>query len=134
MKNEEFQKIVLTQLADIKTDVSHLKTDVAVLKTDVAGLKTDVAGLKTDVANIKGQLDENTSILRALEHRSQVQAAETEGMKLATVSKTAFERVEAKIDRMMEIQTIQGESINILALRQLQTEAELASFKKAQGL
>lgn len=37
-----------------------------------------------------------------------------------------------KIDQIATIQATQGESINILAARQLQNESEIAALKKAQ--
>lgn len=40
--------------------------------------------------------------------------------------------LDKKIDSILTTQTTQGESINILALRQLQTESELSVLKKAK--
>ncbi|MEN6414335.1 MAG: hypothetical protein ABFC84_16480 [Veillonellales bacterium] len=37
-----------------------------------------------------------------------------------------------KIDKIASTQAVQGESINILAMRQLQTESEVAALKKAK--
>lgn len=40
--------------------------------------------------------------------------------------------MDKKLSIIQDTQTTQGESINILALRQLQTEAEVAAIKKAK--
>lgn len=67
---------------------------------------------------VEGQLEENTSILRVLEHRSEVQAAETEGLKLTTATNEAIERLDAKFD--------------VLNNRLFQQETALQLIKKAQ--
>ena len=42
------------------------------------------------------------------------------------------EKTYRETEKISQIQTTQGESINILALRQLQTESELSVWKKAK--
>lgn len=74
--------------------------------------------LETKVDNIQGQLEENTSILRALEHASQVNAAEMEGLKLNTSTKESIERLDAKFE--------------VLNKRLFEQEVELRLIKKAQ--
>lgn len=45
---------------------------------------------------------------------------------------TLLQLVDKKVDQIASTQTIQGESINILAMRQLQSESEIATLKKAK--
>lgn len=40
--------------------------------------------------------------------------------------------MDKKLTTIQETQVVQGESINILAMRQLQTDAEVAALKKAK--
>ena len=56
--------------------------------------------IKTD--NLHGQLEENTTILRALEHASMVNAAEMDGLKLSTATKESIQRLDAKFDVLNE--------------------------------
>lgn len=44
----------------------------------------------------------------------------------------SYRDLDKKIDNVLTTQTTQGESVNILALRQLQTESELSAWKKAK--
>ena len=90
MDNQEFQKIVLEELKSIKQDTSSLKQDVTGLKQDVTGLKQDVKIVKQDITNLKqdvtdlkqdnvilkNQMDENTQMLKALIHASEVHKAD----------------------------------------------------------
>ena len=48
----------------------------------------------------KEDMNESVAILRALEHASQVNAAELEGLKLNTATKESVERLDAKFDIM----------------------------------
>jgi chromosome segregation ATPase len=64
----------------VKEEISGLKNDVSGLKNDFSDLKNDVSDLKNDFSGIKKQLSENTSILKALEHASQVHKAELDNL------------------------------------------------------
>lgn len=81
-------------------------------------LSDDIKEVKGQLFNVESQLEENTSILRVLEHRSEVQAAETEGLKLTTATNEAIERLDAKFD--------------VLNTRLFQQETALQLIKKAQ--
>ena len=48
------------------------------------------------------------------------------------VTREELECLEKVVNKLAATQTTQGESINILALRQLQTEADVATLKKAK--
>lgn len=48
------------------------------IKEDMSGLKTDITELKVDVGGLKSQVSENTEILKALEHKTDVLKAEQE--------------------------------------------------------
>lgn len=72
--------LLKTDVSSLKADVGSLKTDVSSLKTDIGSLKTDVGSLKTDMTSLKSQVNENTQILKALEHKSEVNKAEHDKM------------------------------------------------------
>jgi len=82
-----------------------------------------------DMSEVKGELKENTDLINALMHRTEELDAKHDGLLHTTSTKESIERLEAKIDKILATQITQGESINILALRQLQTEAEIAALK-----
>ena len=129
IKNEV--SLIKADVGSLKTDVGSLKTDVGSLKTDVSSLKTDVGSLKTDVGSLKTEINiikdhmvtkddiaESTRILRALEHASQVNAAEIEGSKLNTATRESIQIIDAKFD--------------VLNDRLFKQEAELRLIKTAK--
>ena len=91
MTNEEFQGLVLEQLAGLKTDISDLKTDVSALKTDVSALKTDVSSLRE-------QTSENSQFIQALLHRTEELDAKLDGLAVNTASKESIADLDAKFD------------------------------------
>jgi peptidoglycan hydrolase CwlO-like protein len=50
-------ELVLSSIAELRTDITGLKTDITSLKTDVTSLKTDFTGLKTDVETSNTKFD-----------------------------------------------------------------------------
>ena len=89
----------------------------------------------TRLDRVEGQLEENTAILRALEHRSQVQSAETEGLKLATASKEALARIEANmatkddVHAISEQQAEHSKLLDGLSRRSIIHETEIHELK-----
>ena len=122
IKNEV--SLIKADVGSLKTDVGSLKTDVSSLKADVGSLKTDVGSLKTEINIIKDHMvtkddiAESTRILRALEHASQVNAAEIEGSKLNTATRESIQIIDAKFD--------------VLNDRLFKQEAELRLIKTAK--
>jgi len=62
MSNEDFQKVMLSTLKEIQTEIT--------------GMKTEITEIKTEQKAIRIQLDENTQILKALEHKAEVNKSE----------------------------------------------------------
>ncbi|WP_018212566.1 hypothetical protein [Desulfitobacterium hafniense] len=144
MTNEEFQKLVLEKLTGLEQGQSKLgegqvkleqrqaKLEERQGKLEEGQVKLEQRQVKLEERQVKleKRIDEVESTLTAkidaldakVERYGQSQQDDIKG--LLTV-------MDKKLDRISEIQTIQGESINILALRQLQTESELAALKKA---
>lgn len=118
MTQEEFQKIVLKELCGLKDDVGGLKEDVS-------GLKEDVNTLKEDASALRGQVTENTSLLKAVLHNQAFMQVKVEGLEKNAASAQFAQALD-------ERQRIHSESINLLASRQLRVEAEIEQLKKAQ--
>lgn len=124
------------EITGIKQEITGIKQDVTGLKQDMAGVKQEVTGIKHDVTGLNRRMDgmqheivelkqemvtksdmaENTAILRALENRTDIISAEIEGLKHATVSKAAFDRVETKIDILSHRISAQDGEIRLLKL------------------
>ncbi len=85
-----------------------------------------------DMSEVKSKLKENTDLTKALMHRTEELDAKYDVLLYTTATKEVIERLESKMDKMLVNQATQGESINILALRQLQAESELNALKKAK--
>ncbi len=128
--NEQMLKEILTEVKSMKTDMQSMKTDMQSMKTEIQTMKTDISTIqqtmatKEELAKVsqemvtKSDIEENTAILRALEHASQVNAAEMEGLKLAVASKESIYRLDTKFD--------------ILNERLFEQETELRLIRKAQ--
>ena len=128
--NEQMLKEILTEVKSMKTDMQSMKTDMQSMKTEIQTMKTDISTIqqtmatKEELAKVsqkmvtKSEIEENTAILRALEHASQVNAAEMEGLKLAVASKESIYRLDTKFD--------------ILNERLFEQETELRLIRKAQ--
>ena len=122
---------IKNEVSSIKNEVSSIKNEVSLIKADVGSLKTDVGSLKTDVGSLKTEINiikdhmvtkddiaESSRILRALEHASQVNAAEIEGLKLNTATRESIQIIDAKFD--------------VLNDRLFKQEAELRLIKTAK--
>lgn len=57
-----------------------LKAIEVMLKKELQPIKTEVQSIKTEIQSIKVQLNENTQILKALEHKADVNKAEHDKM------------------------------------------------------
>ena len=137
MTNEEFQKLVLEKLTGLEQGQSKLgegqvKLEQRQVKLEEGQVKLEQRQAKLEERQVKleKRIDEVESTLTAkidaldakVERYGQSQQDDVKGL---------LEVMNKKLDHISAVQTIQGESINILALRQLQTESELAALKKA---
>jgi predicted nucleic acid-binding Zn-ribbon protein len=82
----------------IKAIRQVVKEEVLGIKNEVSGLKEDVSGFKEDVSGIKKQLSENTSILKALEHASQVHKAELDNLNIKVAKLSGNEEKIKKLE------------------------------------
>ena len=124
------QELIFTRLD--KMDERFDKIEHRLDKMDSRFDKMDSRFDKVEnrLENVAGQLQENTHILRALEHRTEVLGAEFHGLLLNTATKDSVARLEAQVEQIASNQTIQGESVNIIAMRQLQIESEMNVLPK----
>lgn len=86
MNNEEFQKTVLEKLSSLEKDIKDfkdLKTDVKSIKTEVKGLNQRFDSLENRVGLLGSQTGENTQMLKALIHSSEVHKAELDNITLS---------------------------------------------------
>lgn len=104
MINEEFQKLVLEKLVGLEKRYDALEKNM-VTKSDLA------------------------EAVQKLPTRDELHQVIAEQQKDVTAM---LEIMDKKLTAIMETQIVQGESINILALQQLQTAAEVSALKKAK--
>ena len=89
-------------------------------------IRQDNVAIRAELAATKAELKSDINEAIRIQQHDVYRLLELMHDKMATV--------EAKIDRMTGIQTTQGESINLLAMKQFQTEVEVSQLKKAQNL
>ena len=63
---KETEKLILTMLQNMNSELVELKTDVKELKQDVAVLKEEVKALKEDMEALKETVTENRTALNVL--------------------------------------------------------------------
>ncbi|WP_041272504.1 hypothetical protein [Desulfitobacterium hafniense] len=158
MTNEEFQRLVLEKLTGLehgqikleeridevesvltaKVEALDVKVNALDTKVEALDVKVNVLDTKVDALDVKvNDLDTKVEALDAkvnvLDTKSDALDAKIErfGRIQQDDVKGMLGLIKNKLDNISETQVIQGESINILALRQLQTESELAALKKA---
>ncbi|VBB09336.1 Hypothetical protein LUCI_4626 [Lucifera butyrica] len=150
MTNEEFQKMVLEKFAQLddkivtlatKDDIANMATkdDIANMATkdDIANMATkdDIANMATkdDIANMATKDDianmATKDDIANLPTREELHKVIAEQQKDIVAM---LQIMDKKLTTIQETQVIQGESINILAMRQLQCESEIAALKKAK--
>jgi multidrug efflux pump subunit AcrA (membrane-fusion protein) len=115
--------------ANLEQRQAKLEQGQRILETKV---ENGLSSLAARLENVEGQLSETNGIVKALIHNTEELNAKYDGLLNITASKEAVDRIEKKVDKLIEIQVVQGESINILALRQLKTESEIEALKKAR--
>ncbi|EAX47462.1 conserved hypothetical protein [Thermosinus carboxydivorans Nor1] len=139
MTNEEFQKLMLEKFSSMEANMQSMQKELTAIRREMA-TKDDIARLDAKIDAVKSELKADIAALDAkVEQYGYIQQQDVYHLlqhidkKLDNVAtKDDMCRLEAKIDKIIATQTIQGESINILAMRQLHTESELAAFKQAK--
>ncbi len=129
MTNEEFQRLVLEKLLSLEQGQVGLdkKVDAVELKLTekIDAVETKLTE-KIDAVETKlnAKIDAvETRLTEKIEYYGQIQQDDVKGI---------LELMNNKLDRVVANQATQGESINILALRQLQLEAKVAALEKAK--
>lgn len=130
MTNEEFQRLVLSELGSLKEgqgelrqEVSDLKQDMSVLKQGQEELRQDVFGLKQDVSvlkqgqkelrqdvfalkqgqeTVKGQLEETNQIVKALLHNQAHANARLTALEETTAKASALKELKATQEAMQD--------------------------------
>jgi len=67
---------IKNDIKNIKSDLSGVKSDLSGVKSDLSNVKSDLSNVKSDLKSIKSQQEESISILRALEHKADINKAE----------------------------------------------------------
>ena len=63
-------------IKNIKGDIQNINVDIQNIKGDIQNINGDIQNIKADIKNIKTQQEESISILKSLEHKSDVNKAE----------------------------------------------------------
>ena len=105
-------------LKQILGEIKGIKEEVKDLKGDVKDLKTGQQQIIERIDNLEGQTRENTDIIKAVQHNTEVLNAKVDGLTVNTANKESIANLDAKFD--------------VLNNRLFQQEADLQRLKKAQ--
>ena len=117
---EELRRDTKSSIEELRRDT---KSSIEELRQDT---KSSIEELHQEIKEIKENMATKADIATLdvkIEQYGQVQQQDVYHL---------IELINRKTDSIIATQTTQGESINILAMRQLQSEAEVAALKKAK--
>ena len=87
-----------------KALLKEIFDEIKIMRTDISGLKTDVSQLKFDVTDIKIRQQEDHQILKALEHKAEVNKAEHDKMTMDMAKIEGHQKnIAGNIDALKEI-------------------------------
>jgi chromosome segregation ATPase len=132
MTDRELLESLAKAMTEMNGKIGGIEGKIISVEGKIGSVEDRVGSIEGRIGDIEGQLSETNQIVKALMHRTEELDAKYDGLLHATATKESIERLEAKMDKMLATQATQGESINILALRQLQAEAEINALKKAK--
>jgi chromosome segregation ATPase len=112
MTQEEFQKIVISELRGIKSAIGTLKSDVTTLKNDVGVLKSDFATLKSEIkfvkedliglrdrmGNMEERLGETNDIVKAIRHNQDFANAKLEALETSTANIEGVQQIQSEVN------------------------------------
>ncbi len=61
-----------SDMKSMKSEAKGMKSEIKGIKTEIKDMKADMSIMKTEMSNMNGRMDEQTMILRALEHSAEV--------------------------------------------------------------
>ena len=117
-------------LESLLQKVTGIEGKVTGIEGKVTGIEDKMSEIEDKMTGIESQLRENTDIIKAIVHRTDELDAKFDGLTVNMAK--GFERVEERLEKIEQIQVTQGESINILAMRQFQNDTDIAALKKAK--
>lgn len=122
---EELLQQILARLAVMEKGQAAMQKSQEEMKQSQAAMQKDQEEMKQSqqqtlerIENLEGQMKENTDIIKAIQHNTEVLNAKIDGLVITTASKDAVALLDAKFD--------------VLNHRLFQQEADLQLLKKAQ--
>lgn len=82
----------------LRRDFIGLRQDQQELRKEFDGLQQGQQALREDVGSIRGQLNENTALIRSLMHNVETVNAKVDGLTVSTLTKDVFEQLATKED------------------------------------
>lgn len=87
-------KTFQSDMKAMRTDIKSMQSDMKSMQSDIKSIQSDINTLNVKVDKLESQVDENTKILKSLEHASEVNAAERDKTNLAIA------RIEGNIEAL----------------------------------
>ncbi len=69
-------KNIQSDISSMKSEMSSIKSEMSSMKSEMSSMKSEMSSMKSEMSSMKSQLDENTQILKALEHNAEVNKSE----------------------------------------------------------
>ncbi|MGM9572274.1 MAG: hypothetical protein ACI3ZR_08675 [bacterium] len=132
----ELKEIKAEQKA-MKEEQRAMKEEQRAMKEEQRAMKAEQKSMKEELSNLKGQVAENTSILKAVEHRGEVTSAELQGFKMEMFKELGEIKAEARAfkEETMKNFAAVNEKLEVVAVMQERIdehEWEIRKIKKRQ--
>ncbi len=98
MTQDEFQKIVISELHGIKSDISTIKSDIGTLKSELKFVKEDLTALKDRMGNIEEQMNETNEIVKAIRHNQDFSNAKLEALETSTANIEGVQQIQSEVN------------------------------------
>lgn len=82
MTDRELLELIFNKVTGIESKISNTELEISGMKSQISGMSSEISGIKPEISNIKSQQVEHTAMIQALIHASELQKAETEGIKM----------------------------------------------------
>ncbi|KGG80964.1 hypothetical protein Y919_03405 [Caloranaerobacter azorensis H53214] len=69
------------EMKDIKSQINGMQSEMKGMQGDIKGIRDEVRDVKVEMAGMRNKVDETYEIVKALEHRAQVNKAEHDQMR-----------------------------------------------------
>lgn len=142
----EGQKQIIGRLDNMEGRLGRVEGRLDKMESHLDKMEGRLGNMEGRLDNLEGQVRENTSIIKVLQHRTEVLGAEHNTLLLKTVSTDVVQKIVDRLDqieanmatkndvaKIIETQTIHTEWLKSLSAKSVQHDAEINYLRLRTG-